>query len=81
MDLSPLDFYFWGHVKSIVYATDVPDVNELRNRILLASDQIRNNVDVFENLRTGLLRRARLSSLMVADLSIYYKLSCTLHSY
>jgi hypothetical protein len=47
-------------VKPIVYATDVPDVNELRNRILLASDQIRNNVDVFENLRTGLLRRARL---------------------
>jgi hypothetical protein len=60
MDLTPLDFYFWGHVKSIVYATDVPDVNELRNLILLASDQIRNNVDVFENLRTGLLRRARL---------------------
>jgi hypothetical protein len=55
MDLTPLDFYFWGHVKSIVYTTDVPDVNELRNRILLASDQIRNNVDVFENLRTGLL--------------------------
>jgi hypothetical protein len=60
MDLTPLDFYFWGHVKSIVYATDVPDVNELLNRILLASDQKRNrNVDVFENLRTN-LRRAPL---------------------
>jgi hypothetical protein len=33
MDLTPLDFYFWAHVKSIVYATDVPDVNESRNRI------------------------------------------------
>jgi hypothetical protein len=33
MDLTPLDFYFWGYVKSIVYATDVPDVNESRNRI------------------------------------------------
>jgi hypothetical protein len=65
MDLIPVDFYFWGHVKSIVYATDVPDVNELRNRIMLAS-QIRNNVVVFE-----------LDSLIVADLSIYYKLSCT----
>jgi hypothetical protein len=49
-----------GNPLSIVYATDVPDVNELLNRILLVSDQIRNNVDVFENLRTGLLGRARL---------------------
>jgi hypothetical protein len=65
MDFIPVDFYFWGHVKSIVYATDVPDVNELRNRIMLAS-QTRNNVVVFE-----------LDSLIVADLSIYYKLSCT----
>jgi hypothetical protein len=44
-------------------ATDVPGVNELRNRILLTSDQIRNNVYIdvfdFENLRPGLLPLAR----------------------
>lgn len=32
-DLTPLDFFAWGFIKSQVYATRVPDLNELKRRI------------------------------------------------
>ena len=32
-DLTPLDFFLWGHLKSVVYKTPVADVNELKQRI------------------------------------------------
>ena len=28
-DLNPMDFYFWGHLKSLVYSTPVPNINVL----------------------------------------------------
>jgi hypothetical protein len=31
-DLTPLDFYLWGHLKSTVYAASVDDVAELQRR-------------------------------------------------
>ena len=42
-DLTPLDFYLWGHVKKIVYETKVDTVEELLARIILAFDEIREN--------------------------------------
>ena len=35
-DLTPLDFFLWGHVKSIVYKTKPLDLADLRRRITLA---------------------------------------------
>jgi hypothetical protein len=35
-DIIPLDFFFWGYVKDIVYSTRVPDINNLRARIVEA---------------------------------------------
>lgn len=32
-DLNPLDFYLWGHLKSVVYKTPVENELDLRNRI------------------------------------------------
>ncbi len=32
-DLTPLDFFLWGHLKNIVYKTPVKDLTELRRRI------------------------------------------------
>ena len=32
-DLTPLDFFLWGHVKSNVYKTTVKDINTLKARI------------------------------------------------
>lgn len=33
-DLSPLDFFLWGHLKSLIYKTDVPNLDALRQRIV-----------------------------------------------
>jgi len=42
-DLTPLDFYLWGHVKKIVFETEVDTVEELLARIIIAFDEIREN--------------------------------------
>ncbi|GFX97851.1 uncharacterized protein TNCV_4905021 [Trichonephila clavipes] len=41
-DLSCLDFYFWGHMKSLVYDTPVDNAEELVARIAVAAGEIRN---------------------------------------
>ncbi|KAJ8866969.1 hypothetical protein PR048_032831 [Dryococelus australis] len=40
-DLNPLDFYFRGHLKVLVYATRVDDVGILRNCIAVACETIK----------------------------------------
>ncbi|KAJ4430533.1 hypothetical protein ANN_19121 [Periplaneta americana] len=45
-DLNPLDFYLWGHLKSLVYSSPVPDLESLRNRIVACSEDIRNTPGV-----------------------------------
>jgi hypothetical protein len=35
-DITPLDFFFWGYVKDIVYSARVPDINNLRASIVEA---------------------------------------------
>ncbi|GFV45393.1 uncharacterized protein TNCV_5055871 [Trichonephila clavipes] len=42
-DLSCLDFYFWGHMKSLVYDTPVDNAEELVARIAVAAGEIRNS--------------------------------------
>lgn len=39
-DLSPLDFYLWGHLKAIVYSEKIRDLQHLRSRIQQACQQI-----------------------------------------
>ena len=50
-DLTPLDFFFWGYVKSQVYQTPPTTLQYLRNRITNAVQGIR---------RTRMTRRAVL---------------------
>ena len=63
-DLNPLDFYFWGHIKTMVYVTEVNSEQELRNRIHAAADVIR--------LQPGLGRACRNSWIRLAQLCIEY---------
>lgn len=47
-DLSPLDFYLWGHAKNEVYVFDPPEnVDALRHRV----------IDVFHSINRNTLRR------------------------
>lgn len=48
-DLTPLDFFLWGYLKTIVYKTVPRDLQDLRYRISEACRSI--NRDVFQNVR------------------------------
>ena len=56
-DLNPLDFYFWGDMKGRVYKSEIGTVDELRDRIFRAADQIRNNRDILRKVWENWLRR------------------------
>lgn len=33
-DLAPLDFFLWGHLKSVIFKTQPPNIDQLRQRII-----------------------------------------------
>ena len=44
-DLNPLDFYLWGRLKTLVYATEIPNVTVLQQRIENGCATVRNEVN------------------------------------
>ena len=56
-DLNPLDFYLWGHLKQLVYAADIPNVETLHQRVIAACESIRHRLEVFERVRQSMIRR------------------------
>ncbi|KAJ4430537.1 hypothetical protein ANN_19125 [Periplaneta americana] len=56
--LTPLDYYLWGDMKRMVYATEVDTREQLRNRIIAASELIKNSPRTIQSATNGLLRRA-----------------------
>ncbi|CAK1587171.1 unnamed protein product [Parnassius mnemosyne] len=45
-DITPMDYYVWGHMKSIVYCDNVPvpTLDQLRDRIINATNDIRRTL-------------------------------------
>ena len=58
-DLTPLDFFLWGHMKSLIYATPVESEEDLVARIAVAAGEIAGNPEMFGNVRNSLRRRCR----------------------
>lgn len=58
-DLNPLDFFLWGYLKQLVYGTEVNDIEQLRQRIIAETNNIREQ-NVIALVRDSLIRRARL---------------------
>ena len=56
-DLNPLDFYLWGHLKSVVYKTPVENELDLRNRITNGFEEIRNRPVILSRVRDSMRRR------------------------
>lgn len=56
-DLNPLDFFFWGHCKDLVYHEPINDVDELRGRIVDAFDNIRESPNILRNVNRNMTRR------------------------
>ncbi|KAJ8962097.1 hypothetical protein NQ318_018051 [Aromia moschata] len=58
-DLTPCDFYLWGHMKQLVYSEPVNSIEELTARIRVAAETIREDPTDFGRVRASLERRAR----------------------
>lgn len=56
-DLNPLDYFLWGHLKSLVYRTPVQNIEDLRNRIFESCSIIKQTPGIFERVRQSMLRR------------------------
>ncbi|EZA50509.1 hypothetical protein X777_10702 [Ooceraea biroi] len=56
-DLNPVDFFLWGQLKSLVYATPIQNEEDLRNRIIDGCERIRNTPGIFERVRQSMERR------------------------
>ena len=54
-DLTPLDFFLWGHIKNTVYRTAPDNVEELRQRILAAAATI--TPEMLGNVQRSIRRR------------------------
>lgn len=55
-DLTPLDFYIWGHMKGLVYAVEILSREQLQQRIMNAADEIRQNLPSV-NLKQEIIKR------------------------
>jgi hypothetical protein len=66
-DLNPLDFFVWGHLKTLVYETTVEKEADLLPRIQDACDDIRHIHCIFERTSESMMRRCMLCSQMVLN--------------
>ena len=57
-NLTPVDYYLWGHMKTLVYETKVESSAALRERIFAAAEHIRNHPDNVATATKSLLMRA-----------------------
>ncbi|KAJ4440951.1 hypothetical protein ANN_10800 [Periplaneta americana] len=52
--------YLWGHLKSLVYSSPVPDLESLRNRIVACSKDIHNTPGVWDRVRRSMRHRCEV---------------------
>ncbi|GFX50217.1 uncharacterized protein TNCV_2782391 [Trichonephila clavipes] len=60
-DLSCLDYFFWGQMKSLVYETPVNSTEELVARISAAAGEIRSTPEMLSNVRRSMKRRCEIT--------------------
>lgn len=56
-DLNPLDFFLWGHLKSIIYKNPIRDLEHLHEKIREALLSV--SPEMLNKCKQNLLRRAR----------------------
>ena len=57
-ELTPIYYYLWGHLKTLVYETKAYSRAALRHRIFAAAEHIRNHPDNIASATLSLLLRA-----------------------
>jgi len=58
-DLTPFDYYLWGHMKTLVYETKVDSQAALRHHIFVAAEHIHNHPDNIASATQSLMMRAK----------------------
>ena len=58
-DLTPLDFFLWGAMENLFYATPVADIQDLQARVVMAAEEIRGTNGVFDRVRASWIERCR----------------------
>jgi hypothetical protein len=56
-DFSPLDFYLWGYLETLVCAAPLYNEEALQHRIVDACQSIPNYPGIFERMRRSIMRR------------------------
>lgn len=56
-DYNPLDFYFWGHMKCLVYAQEINTVQDLWQQIVNSANFIKNQPNIFFKVRRSFNKR------------------------
>ncbi|XP_017885361.1 histone-lysine N-methyltransferase SETMAR-like [Ceratina calcarata] len=59
-DLNPLDFFFWGHFKTLVYSTPVNTLEDLVLRIQFTAGIIKNVTGDFKKVNDNFRKRIQL---------------------
>ncbi|KAJ4442277.1 hypothetical protein ANN_12144 [Periplaneta americana] len=54
-DFNAIDFYLWGHLKSLVYSSPVPDIESLR--IVAGCEEIRSTPGIWDRVRRAMRHR------------------------
>ncbi|GFV61566.1 hypothetical protein TNCV_4543981 [Trichonephila clavipes] len=65
-DLSPLDFFFWVHLKSLAYETTMATVEDLTAGVIIALADIASPLDLFERVRQSFVCRCSVSTMTYA---------------
>ena len=58
LDLTPCDFFFWGHVKNQVFKTPPPSLEILQERIVAQFNLLKNNPAVIRKVAHSMKTRA-----------------------
>lgn len=59
-DLTPCDFFLWGHIKSKVYTSPPASIAVLRRRIIDAFNELKRNRNMVRSSFNEMLRRAQV---------------------
>lgn len=59
-DLNPLDYFLWGYFKESVYETVNDNERQLRQKLNVVSEKVKNNERALKSLKRNFIRRCRL---------------------
>ena len=58
-DLTPPDFFLWGHIKEQVYKDNVSNITHLKQKITEEFEKLKNDISLY-SVQMSLIRRANL---------------------